>query len=141
MKEFGRFVEGADVRWSGTPDEKNSTVDSLDLGNNKHYMLSEVNVDGEVTVDANQRFQRLPLQDLGDNGVKVLRGVNDNPVVRPGEGITTTIGSFEVEIFGTSEKGVTLNGEVSKVATEDLEAERYPVFKSLLAEKRALNRD
>ncbi len=102
-----------------------------DLGNNLHYTLAEVDGNGAVVRrvvegDTMARYQRLNMSDLGSNGVEVNRGVNDNPMVKPGDSLSVQVGEYAVKIMGTKNRGVLLNGTRATKIKGELEQVRYP---------------
>lgn len=119
------LYNGADFRTGGIETDGTKLV-SDDLGNDSHYTIAVVDQTGAVVRDADKRFQRLSVEDLKGDGVRVFRGVNDNPVLKPGEELEVSVGSHEVTIVSTSENGVTLNGKASTVLDEQIEDQRYP---------------
>ncbi|MBP7774247.1 hypothetical protein KA078_00485 [Candidatus Woesebacteria bacterium] len=131
LKEISGMYYGADFR-TGTASSENSkdaktTLVCDDLGNNAHYVLSEVNVtDGAVVQRPDGRYKRVNIEDWGEAGVQVFQVVNDNPAVGPGEALQVQVGSHTVEVHGTAHTGVTINGQSPQLADEKLRGMRYP---------------
>lgn len=123
MKEFGKFAEGADIRWSGKSGE--TKIDVVDLGNGVEHTIHEVDDKGAVTVGEKNRFNRLTVQDYNNEGVRVLKA-DDNPIIHPDQSMSVKVGSHVVEIFATPRYGVTVNGEPTTPATRELEIQHYP---------------
>lgn len=115
---------GADI--SGGGGGGSTHVECDDLRNNRHYTLAEVNKKGAVMKGSDGRFQRLSVEDLKKDGVQILRGVNDNPILEPGQKLDVAVGSHVVTITGTTKKSVVFNGGKPTKATRDNEALRYP---------------
>ncbi len=124
------FVENKGIYYGADMDggggSGGTLVECDDLPNGKDYMLCEVNGEGAVVVDGERGYHRLHIRDLGEGGVQVCRGVNDNPVMRPGETLDVEVGVHTVKIRGTAKRGVLLNGEQPTKGTRENEEVRYP---------------
>lgn len=97
-----------------------------DLGNDLHYTVAEISAGGAVTKDPEKRFNRLTVEDYKEGGIRVLRDVNDNPVLKPGQTLQVEVGSHTLTIEGTDRQGILLNGAEPTVATRQNERIRYP---------------
>lgn len=127
MKEIPGIYYGADFRTSaGAPETSGTGVVVDRLGKSDDYTAAVVDPSGEVVKDDASHFQRLCVTDLGSQGVKVLRDINDNPVVPPGQEMSVYIGPHEVTIVGTATEGVTLNGEPATALDAETREKRYP---------------
>lgn len=130
MRELIDLDFGANI----TGMEGGSTITTVicdDLGNYRDYALAEVDANGAVVLGDDGRYQRLGILDRKTGGVQIYRGVNDNPIVPPGEKLEVKVGSHTVVIEGTSDSNVLLNEMVPTTANsvKDL---RYPKKKILV---------
>lgn len=124
MKKPEGLYFGANI--TGGEGGSSTKVACDDLGNDLHYILSDVNKKGAVVKDDDGRFQRLTLSDYKKGGVEVHRGVNDNPILGPGQTIQVEVGSHTLTIEGTGSRGVLLNGASPTKASDQNERIRYP---------------
>lgn len=124
MKKPEGLYFGANI--TGGEGGSSTKVVCDNLGNNLHYTLAEVDKKGAVVEGGDGRFQRLTLADYKTGGVKVLRGVNDNPVLTPGQTLKVEVGLHTLTIEGTDSRGVLLNGASPTKATRQNERIRYP---------------
>ena len=124
MIEQKGIYYGANI--TGAEGGSNTKVVCDDLGNDFHYVLSEVNGKGAVVTDDDGRFQRLTIEDHKKGGVEAHRGVNDNPFLEPGQKLQVELGSHTLTIEATDSRGVLLNGKSPTKATEQNERIRYP---------------
>lgn len=114
---------GANIAGEGGASSK---VEIDDLGNNLHFAASEVDYKGAVVKDGDGRFQRLYLSDLGNGGVEVHLGTNNNPRLGPGDKKEVAVGSLRVIVEGTSDEGVLFNGTAPPIINDATEHIRYP---------------
>ena len=118
------FLEG--VRFGAKITGGEDKVVCDDLNNDFHYTLAEVSAGGAVTKNAERRFNRLTIEDRQVGGVRAYRGVNDDPILRPGQTLQVEVGSHTLTIEGTGRRGVSLNGARPTLATARNERIRYP---------------
>lgn len=116
---------GADVRWSAGESDR-GRLEVYDLGNDHHYSAFEVDESGAIIEDEEGRTPRMHFADLGESGVDVLIGTNNNPRLKPGESMEVNLGELTFEVEGNDSKGVTLNGEPLPMATKFSEYILWP---------------
>jgi len=124
MNEFNKGLYfGANITAEGGG--SSTKVECDNLGNNRDYTLVEVDPNGAVVLDDDRRYQRLDMQNRRVEGIRVLCGVNDNSVLRPGDKLEVKMGSHKVVIEGTSDQEVLFNG-AAPTRIADVGTIRYP---------------
>lgn len=119
------LVEMNGVYWGASVDGGGGPIVCDDLGNNRHYHLAEVDASGRITKDREGRWNQLPLENLREKGIRVLRGVNDNPVVGPGDELMVAVGGQKVSIVGSNNVEILFNGDTPTKIKGQLERVRY----------------
>lgn len=96
------------------------------LGNQRHYAISEVDPSSGAVIWDEDGQRKVDIDDIGQAGVRVLRGVNDIPRLGPGQMLDIYVGSNQVAIQGTAYSGVLYNNTKPNFYDDALRLVRFP---------------